>query len=184
LKTDARVRYTKKVIRENFFSLLRKQPINKISVTSICDLAEINRATFYRYYADPFDIMRQIEEEFITSLKILIEKSDNRNITEIILMITNTLRQNADEYILLFSENGDPAFFDRLIQESYSIKKIGMEKLFPKGSPMQRRWLYLFMTHGFTSILKAWAVNGMHEDSAVVADFINDLNNMILKGLL
>ena len=47
---DARTRYTKMVIRNAFLQLLRKYSIEKISVTEICRLAEINRATFYRYY--------------------------------------------------------------------------------------------------------------------------------------
>ncbi len=182
MKTDARVRYTKRVIRENFFSLLKKQPINKISVTNICSLAEINRATFYRYYADPFDVMRQTEEEFISSLRALIEKADNKNITDTILIIINAMRQNSVEYVLLFSENGDPSFFDRLIEESYSIKKSAIEQLFPKGSPIHREWLYLFMTHGFTSILKSWAIDGMKEEPIEVANFINQLNNTVLNG--
>lgn len=52
MKTDARVRYTRMRIREAFFECLEKKPINKITVKEICDIAEINRATFYTHYAD------------------------------------------------------------------------------------------------------------------------------------
>lgn len=49
---DARVRYTKLVIKDAFISLLKEKPLNKVTVKEICALAGINRATFYRYYCD------------------------------------------------------------------------------------------------------------------------------------
>ncbi len=183
MKTDARVRYTKKTIRETFFALLKEKPINKITVSSICEQAEINRATFYRYYTNPFDLMRSIEDELIASLKSMIKMTDNRNITDTIHLVLNVMRQHANEYEILFSENADPYFFDRLVHESYSIKENSLQKMFPGTSPIYNQWLYLFMTHGFTSILKSWAVNGMKEESEDVADFINRLNNVVLRGL-
>ena len=184
MKTDARVRYTKKVIRETFFYLLKEKPINKITVSSICDKAEINRATFYRYYSDPYDLMRSIEDTLIASLKTMVTDTDNKNITETILSVLRAMQQHTPEYEILFSENADPYFFDRLVHESYSIKENALEKMFPGVSPVYNQWLYLFMTHGFTSILKSWAVNGMKEDVEGVAAFINKLNNIVLKGLL
>ena len=45
-KEDGRVRYTKMRIRSAFYELLQKTEYENITVTSICDLAEINRATF------------------------------------------------------------------------------------------------------------------------------------------
>ncbi len=43
MKTDARTQYTKKVIRECFFELLKETPLNKITVKGICERAQINR---------------------------------------------------------------------------------------------------------------------------------------------
>jgi len=184
LKTDASVRYTKKVIRENFFILMKEMPLNKISVKSICELSEINRATFYRYYSDPYDLMRQIENEFISSLQKLIENADNKNITETVSIILTALNQNSEEYLVLISDNGDPLFFNRVIQEVYSIKKNDLVKLFPGVSPNRQEWLYDFMTHGFTSILKSWAQDGMQEEPIAVARFINEINNIVLNGFI
>ena len=52
---DRRVKYTKMIIRETFINLLEKKNINKITVSEICKEADINRATFYRYYLDVYD---------------------------------------------------------------------------------------------------------------------------------
>jgi len=184
LKTDARIRFTKTVIRKNFFLLLKEYPINKISVKSICELAEINRATFYRYYSDPYDLMKQIENEFIASLQMLIKNADNKKITETVLIILEALKQKSEEYAVLISENGDPHFFNRVIEESYGYKEDDLKKLFPGIPKNQQQWLYNFNTHGFTSILLSWVQNGMQEDPIEVAEFINLINNIVLNGLI
>ena len=67
-KQDARVRYTKMMIRSSFIELLREKPVAKVSVTELCERAGINRATFYAHYADPSDLLRSIEEEIMSGL--------------------------------------------------------------------------------------------------------------------
>ena len=57
-KTDARVRYTRRVIKESFLALLHEKPINKITVKEVCEAAEINRATFYSHYTNKYIPMR------------------------------------------------------------------------------------------------------------------------------
>ena len=69
-KSDARVRYTQRVLKESFLSLLRKKPINKITVKEVCELAELNRATFYSHYSDCFDLMEKIFFTDTPSVKI------------------------------------------------------------------------------------------------------------------
>ena len=49
--------------------LLNKKEINKITVSEICKKADINRATFYRYYLDQYDLLDKIENEFLQDLK-------------------------------------------------------------------------------------------------------------------
>ena len=73
MKTDARVRYTKMIIKKSFISLLKERPINKITVKAICEMSEINRATFYKYYNDPFDLMEKIEEDLFNLKKKFIK---------------------------------------------------------------------------------------------------------------
>ena len=47
---DRRTKYTMKVIKDTFLNLLESKDISNITVTEICDIADINRGTFYRYY--------------------------------------------------------------------------------------------------------------------------------------
>ena len=58
---DARVRYTKMMIRNSLLELLSTKPIAKITVTEICERAGINRATFYAHYTDPTDQLHWLQ---------------------------------------------------------------------------------------------------------------------------
>ena len=76
VKTDARVRYTKKVLREALFKCLKEKAIKEITIKEICDLAEVNRATFYKHYRDCYDIVREIEEEQLDEFRVILKSKD------------------------------------------------------------------------------------------------------------
>ena len=69
MKNDLRVRYTQKVIQEAFWKLLKEKPLAKITVKEVCDLAGINRGTFYKHYMDPYDLMDKIQEEMVCQME-------------------------------------------------------------------------------------------------------------------
>ena len=66
---DRRTKYTKKTIKDTLINLLSEKDINKITVSEICKIADVNRATFYRYYLDVYDLLNHIEQDFEEELK-------------------------------------------------------------------------------------------------------------------
>lgn len=71
MKLDARVRYTRRVIQEALLTLLEQKPLNKITVTELCALAQINRATFYAHYADCYAVLNALEDGLLRAFEIL-----------------------------------------------------------------------------------------------------------------
>lgn len=69
MKTDIRIRYTKEKIRKTFFQLLNKKNFSDITVTEICQIAEINRTTFYKHYLDINDLLEKIEHNILVHTK-------------------------------------------------------------------------------------------------------------------
>lgn len=70
MKTDHRKRYTKKVIQEAFLSLLRQKPVEKITISDVCALAEISRPTFYLHYESISALLEEIGNELIASANL------------------------------------------------------------------------------------------------------------------
>ena len=53
---------SKKLINAALADLLTEKPLDKITVTEICDFADVNRSTYYTYFSDPFDQIIQYEK--------------------------------------------------------------------------------------------------------------------------
>ena len=62
-----------KHIHETVFILLHDYHFDEITVQKICDIAEINRSTFYRYFQDKYELLYTLPD-FITQQ--IIAKSD------------------------------------------------------------------------------------------------------------
>ena len=54
--------------------MLSKTDLNKISVTQLCIESGINRATFYRHYEEPRDILNDIKYEIFQEVSAFAEK--------------------------------------------------------------------------------------------------------------
>ena len=54
---NRRILITKQLLCESFISLLKQKPIDKISVTELCQAANVNRGSFYAHYADVYDLL-------------------------------------------------------------------------------------------------------------------------------
>lgn len=171
---DARIRYTKMVIRDSLITLLKKKPLNKITVKEICELAEINRTTFYKYYNNPLDLLDKIEQKMISQLQNNLKTSSN-SFRNIFILIMKNIQADGEEYQALFSENGDNQFPRRIFSLYYEHAMKDISKNFPQLSPAQQEWLYYFMAQGCCGILERWVANGMKERAEDVADFADKL---------
>lgn len=176
---DARVRYTNLVIKNSFVQLLQEKPLNKITVKRICELSEINRATFYKYYADPYDLFNQMETELIIELKALIDESDSKELTETLIVILNKMKENCVVYTSLFSNHGNSSFMNQILILCYHKKRNRMNDTLPGLTLRQQEWFYYYIAQGSCAILNCWVKNGMMEDPEDVAKFLSRLNQLL-----
>jgi AcrR family transcriptional regulator len=107
-KIDRRTQFTQSVIKEAFIQLLQKMPVEKISVTEICKIAEINRGTFYIHYQDPYDVLKQIENEYGNKIVNSIHQiwEDGRYHNDLALaLLSPKIFASDDTLILLMTSN-------------------------------------------------------------------------------
>lgn len=60
---DKRIEKTKHVIFNAFIELRSKKALERLSVKELCELANINKSTFYAHYLDIYDLSDKIENE-------------------------------------------------------------------------------------------------------------------------
>lgn len=65
---DKRIQKSKNSIINAFLEIRAKKPLEKITVTELCQKAEINKSTFYVHYRDIYDLSEQLEDEVVDSI--------------------------------------------------------------------------------------------------------------------
>lgn len=175
MKTDARIRYTKMVIKNSFIALLKDYPVNRITVTDVCNLAEINRATFYKHYTDCFDLLDKIELDMIKELQQLLQGSKNKNLTDLFINIFDEIKKDSSLYLVVTSNHGNPSFPNRILNMFYDEMISLFDQKTPSISINKKEWLYFFSANGCAGLLSHWITSGMKEDTKELAEYIKQL---------
>ena len=176
-RTDARVRYTQKVLKEALLVLLQDKPINKITVKEICDLAELNRATFYTHYRDCFDLLesmeRELVEEFRKSME-LIHAYDVSSLTEAIYGIAE--KHQAVCRVLVFGNNST-SVLDKMIDLAHDKSLAYWRTELHGASEEELEMLYIHLSNGLLHVF----VEGY--DRYDKADVIRFMNRIVASSL-
>ena len=181
-KMDSRIRYTKFRIKVAFFELLKNCPVDKMTVKGICDIAMVNRATFYKYYDSAADLMNQIEEEMLDSLEEQLKKVDLTNHRANFTIILKDVYDNASNYEMLFEKSGDGRFRDRFFNLFYKRNMELIEMYFPNLPYPDKRRLYYFIAEGLIGIMKTWMAEGCKDPIDEVVGFMVALIDTINKN--
>ncbi|MBQ8540152.1 MAG: TetR/AcrR family transcriptional regulator [Clostridia bacterium] len=76
---DKRVEKTKYAIKNAFMELRRKKSLEKITVKELCELAYINKSTFYSHYEDIYALSDAVEYEIVLEIISSIPKDLDYN---------------------------------------------------------------------------------------------------------
>src|SRR5690606_8357896 len=113
-----------RVLKESLISLLKEKPITTITVKEICQIADINRSTFYSHYSDLYDLLGQIEEEILTDIKRTLHAyNPNGESQQMMEKLLQYLADNRDSCQTLFSKHGSVTFQKKVmkIANDYSM---------------------------------------------------------------
>ncbi|MBQ3087290.1 MAG: TetR/AcrR family transcriptional regulator [Clostridia bacterium] len=163
-KDNRRVRYTKMVLRESLIELLKEKPINRITVTDICQHADLNRGTFYNYYCDAYDLLAQIEEELYSALYETTVRFETDGITgELLEKLLAVIEENRDLCHVLFNINSDKTFLNKLLELTKEFAfRYWAEHNVNNLSQTQLNLLYSFFANGAVGLLCNW-IAGEHD---------------------
>ncbi len=175
---DRRVKRTKKLLRDSLFSLLQEKSINEITVTELTDVADINRATFYFYYTDIFDMLNQIQNEAYELFEDVLQGADECAATP------EAFVKYVKNILLFCKQNTAIARF--VITREYTNNKVltKIKKLLAKNVPVAkeqyaqddpRRFILNFALNSLTGTVVDWMDDGMIIPPDVMAEFIADM---------
>ena len=170
-QTDARVRYTQMVIEKTFLEILEEKPVVKITVTELCQRAQINRATFYKHYLDVPDLLDKLELRLFGQIRAALS-NHAAGMEAYLKDMLHYMQQEEMRFMILGSDHGDPNLvaktFDVCYENAYPILKTNL----PQLADDERRMLYYFIAQGSSGILTYWVRNGMKETPEHVIQFL------------
>ena len=178
---DARVRYTRMVIEKCFLDLLEKKPANRITVTELCQMAEINRATFYKHYLDIPDLLEKMEGKMLGDIRALFQECDD--IQKAFLKMLQYAKMDFKKYAFLGSENGDRELFSKICNVCFESAYPMTETNLPQLDNWQRETLHAYITYGIAGIMKSWIMDGMAQPPEKVADIMASLCKVVIDGV-
>jgi AcrR family transcriptional regulator len=167
------------VLKESLINLLEKKDISQISIKEICEVADINRSTFYSHYSDQYDLLKRIENELLDNidahLKELDVKSDNMSAVILAENIFEYIKENAKLCKLLMSERGNFGFqkrvmmlvYDRIITNITENNKISKE---------DAEYIYSFTITGCVGIVQKWLDEDLKKSPRFMADMVINLS--------
>lgn len=98
-----------------FWDLFRQKGIDKITVSELSEMAQINRSTFYVYFKDVYDVLDQIEQCYLPDgVKLFEQFKDLKDKDLIYQKFLTMFDASYLEIAFLLSEHGDPNFVLKL----------------------------------------------------------------------
>ncbi len=181
-KIDRRKKYTRIVLKESFMKRMQEKPLSNITITEVCEAADINRSTFYSHYKDLYDLLYQIEDDIIEDMNQTLSAYNYTKDDEAIQMTEKLLQylaENRESCQTLFSEHGDPGFQKKvmMLAQTHLSKSLMVES---NNISFHSEYASLYIANGSIHIVQHWLKNGLKESPKEMAELITKLAN---KGL-
>jgi len=152
-KSDARVRYTQRVIKDSFLQLLKEKPVNKITVKELCELAELNRATFYSHYSDCFALMESIEQELLDSFEQSLSLINGFDVSALINAIYTMVEQNEEACRVLIFDGVSPSVTGQMIEIARVSSIAAWRQQLHHATEAELEMLYMHLSNGLMNVV-------------------------------
>ena len=171
---------TRANLRQAFWELYAEKPVEKISVREITDRAGYNRATFYLYYHDVYELLEEIESTVLGNIERLVNerllKGEKLEFSQHMNLILRLAQRSRDYTRVLLGPHGDPAFSNRLKE---IISPLVDRFFLPEAEldEQARRVVREFYLSGILAIIRTWTAE---ENPMPIDQLINLLMQMVL----
>ena len=152
MKTDARVSYTRRVIKESILRLLEDRPVNRITVKEVCEAAQSNRATFYAHFTDCFDVLNQMENDLLADFERSLSFASVVDVVDMIERIYAMIDQNAEVCRVLIFQNKDSSLTAKMIAMAHDKTIVCWKEQLTRATESDREMLFTCLSNGLLNV--------------------------------
>jgi len=170
-KEDRRIVMTKRMLKEALLTMLKDKDIYHVSIRELCDNADINRTTFYKYYGSQIDLLSEIEDDMIAFMTQIVKQNEG-DTKKIIIATCEFLEENLEFARLMINNNVDPDFPNRVLSTNI-FKEASSNKLSSKICEAEKEYMYNFITYGILRIISIWINKEKRESPEEIANLVD-----------
>lgn len=153
----------KNQIADALLMLLKKKPLDKITIDELTAKADVGRATYFRYFKSKRDVItfrllslwKQFQEQHVRN------KDPESPFADYARCCFDFCYEIRDLHILLFQTNNEDILLQTYLMFFSS----------DDHAPWQDRYYNSFYAYGLFGLLKEWVVSGYQESPAEIASF-------------
>lgn len=162
-KGNQRAMQTEQRIKWVFLELLKEKDISHISVSEICQRAEIHRTTFYVHYKDVADLMEKLIGEMYMQIMSFFVQEGGPVQSSGFLRLFEMIREQKAFFITYLEAGGNLDFgYDQLPVE---LRSRVDEVIAVMGFASQEELFYhqTFFCEGLSAVIRRWIGRGCRE---------------------
>ena len=182
-KVDRRVVKTKKAIHNAFAKLLTEKELNDITISDIAELADINRKTFYNYYAGIYEVVDEIEDGIVQTLRDALNGADIRQALQnpylFFHKLTSIINTDLEFYGHLLSMRGNLSLVTKIV----AAMKETMRDAVMAQLPADQERVDLILDYSLSGMLSVYQ-NWFNSDRSLTLEEISEiLSFLCFRGL-
>ena len=166
-----RVRMTKMLLKNALIEIMKDKSIHMISIKEICEVADVNRSTFYRHYNTQYDLYDEIIDDIAMEIGGIYK--DDFTTVLFLTKVLEYIESKRDTFLVILSDNGKVSlgeafviFTGRFIDHNNTSELV--------------TYVMEFIAAGLTSTIWSWLNK---ENRRPAGDVARMLHNLMTHGL-
>lgn len=151
---DKRIKRTKKAIKKGVYQYCLIEGNYDLSISQLCEKIKINRTTFYLHYKSIKDVIFEMQDELIQSIKYITDT--DASIDEKVIFISNFLKDTDRNIIKLF-DNIDSRVFLKI--REFVEPEIRKSNVIYSEDEIAFQYIVDFIITGSISVYRKWIIN-------------------------
>ena len=186
-KLTRRQQITIQMLREAYVDLLKESDAKDITIVRLCEAADVNRTTFYRYYVDLEEFVSAMSTELFYQIFSVLDLAESKNLVprKKILQALNITIKNKKlfQHLLQDSHNG---FVEKAMEEKLTLIKASV--MGTGCTEGQGEICYSYLCGGLAGIWAKWVAQNCstpkEQVAQIIEQFIVSYYNTLSNGFL
>ena len=174
IKNNRRVQQTRTQLKDALLTLLADHSLANITVTAICQTADVNRGTFYAHYDNPATLFAAIEEDLTCQVTPLIDAT-SPTLSWLPQVLTVIQQQDSASAIILANLQHSKVL-QTILQPMREQTLKRYQDRFDTRDAAVLNYYFEFYYSGAISVISQWLASGAKESPQQIAVIIDNVS--------